>query len=139
MSSDYLRTYAQSADANAFAEAAPLTSLQKELIAKVDERGVTWAERAFQHDRDASFPTENFKDLKDMGFLGLCLSFKIRYKIFSFEFMSGSAKSLSGASTTSCCIVSNLQVISSCSSKKWAFIFSSFVLVGGGLASCPHF
>lgn len=73
MSSDYLRTYAQSADANAFAETAPLTSLQKELIAKVDERGVTWAERAFQHDRDASFPAENFQDLKDMGFLGLCV------------------------------------------------------------------
>jgi alkylation response protein AidB-like acyl-CoA dehydrogenase len=73
MSSDYLRTYAQSADANALADAAPLTALQKKLIAQVDERGVAGAERAFQHDRDASFPTENFKDLKDMGFLGLCV------------------------------------------------------------------
>ena len=32
MSSDYLRTYAQSADANALADAAPLTALQKKLI-----------------------------------------------------------------------------------------------------------
>ena len=54
MSSDYLRTYAQSADANTLADAAPLTALQKKLLAQVDERGVTWAERAFQHDRDAS-------------------------------------------------------------------------------------
>jgi alkylation response protein AidB-like acyl-CoA dehydrogenase len=34
----------------------------------VDEAGMAWAERAFVHDRDASFPAENFKDLYRMGF-----------------------------------------------------------------------
>lgn len=73
MNSSYLRTYAQSADANALADGAPLTALQKKLIGMVDEVGVKWAERAFEHDRNASFPTENFKDLRQMGFFGLCV------------------------------------------------------------------
>ncbi|MBU3652676.1 MAG: acyl-CoA dehydrogenase family protein [Limnohabitans sp.] len=73
MNSDYLRDYAASADANALADGLPLTPLQKKLIAQVDEVGVRWAERAFAHDRDASFPTENFQDLHKMGFFGLCV------------------------------------------------------------------
>ena len=74
MNSDYLRDYAASADANALAEGLPLTPLQKKLIGMVDEVGVQWAERAFTHDREASFPQENFNDLHRMGFFGLCVA-----------------------------------------------------------------
>ncbi len=73
MDSSYLAEYAHSADANAHFNGLPLTAEQKALIAKVDEYGVKWAERAFKYDREASFPTENYNDLKEMGFLGLCV------------------------------------------------------------------
>lgn len=73
MDSSYLNEYAHSADSNALFNGAPLTEQQKELIAKVDEYGVKWAERAFKHDLEASFPTENYNDLKSMGFLALCV------------------------------------------------------------------
>jgi len=73
MDSSYLKHYSQSADANTMFDGAALTDLQKELLAKVDEYGVVWAERAFKHDREASFPTDNYNDLKEMGFLGLCV------------------------------------------------------------------
>mgnify|MGYP003704381777 CR=1 FL=1 len=73
MDSSYLKTYAESADANTMAHGLPLTDLQKSLIRQVDEAGPTWAERAFEHDRLAIFPTENWNDLKRMGFLGLCV------------------------------------------------------------------
>ena len=73
MNSDYLRDYAASADANAMAEGLPLTALQKKLLGMVDDVGVQWAERAFAHDRDASFPQDNFNDLHKMGFFGLCV------------------------------------------------------------------
>ena len=73
MDSSYLAEYAHSADANAHFNGLPLTAEQKALIAKVDEYGVKWAERAFKYDREASFPTENYDDLKEMGFLGLCV------------------------------------------------------------------
>lgn len=73
MDSSYLNEYAHSADSNALFNGAPLTGQQKELIAKVDEYGVKWAERAFKHDLEASFPTENYNDLKNMGFLALCV------------------------------------------------------------------
>ncbi|MDI9332392.1 MAG: acyl-CoA dehydrogenase family protein [Alphaproteobacteria bacterium] len=39
----------------------------------VDEVGPTWSQRAFKHDRDASFPIDNWNDLRRMGFLGLCV------------------------------------------------------------------
>ena len=39
----------------------------------MDKVGPTWAERAFEHDRLAIFPAENWNDLKRMGFLGLCV------------------------------------------------------------------
>lgn len=73
MNSDYLKEYSKSADANTMFDAEALTEQQRELIAKVDEYGVAWAERAFKYDREASFPTENYEDLKEMGFLGLCV------------------------------------------------------------------
>nr|BAH29956.1 4-nitrotoluene-oxidizing enzyme [uncultured bacterium] len=73
MNSSYLKQYAQSADDGTLFNASPLTDQQTSLIAKVDEYGVTWAERAFGHDREASFPMDNYRDLHDMGLLGLCV------------------------------------------------------------------
>ncbi|WP_301117673.1 acyl-CoA dehydrogenase family protein [Pusillimonas sp. (ex Stolz et al. 2005)] len=73
MDSSYLTQFARSADDSTLFDGAPLTEKQKALIAKVDEYGVRWAERAFKHDREASFPTDNYKDLHEMGFLGLCV------------------------------------------------------------------
>ena len=73
MNSSYLEQFARSADDSTLFGGEPLTDKQRALIAKVDEYGITWAERAFKHDREASFPTENYKDLHEMGFLGLCV------------------------------------------------------------------
>src|SRR5690606_32783299 len=73
MDSSYLHQYARSADDSTLFEGAALTDKQRELISKVDHYGVAWAERAFKHDREASFPTDNYKDLHEMGFLGLCV------------------------------------------------------------------
>ncbi len=52
-----------------------MTSLpdSDELVARVASLGPTFAERAVRYDRDASFPTENFADLRAIGFLGLCI------------------------------------------------------------------
>ncbi|MFM7531897.1 MAG: acyl-CoA dehydrogenase family protein, partial [Rubrivivax sp.] len=70
----YLRKTVKSANHNTlFTDGRPLTPLQRELVGRVDEVGVTWAERAFEHDREATFPTRNWNDLRDMGFLGLCV------------------------------------------------------------------
>jgi alkylation response protein AidB-like acyl-CoA dehydrogenase len=74
MDCSYLRKTVKSADHNTlFTDGRPLTPLQRELVGRVDEVGVAWAERAFEHDRDAVFPTRNWNDLRDMGFLGLCV------------------------------------------------------------------
>jgi len=73
MDTQYLRRYAESADDNTLAHGLPLTDTQRELIAHVDEVGPTWAQRAFDHDREAKFPTDNWNDLRAMGFLGLCV------------------------------------------------------------------
>lgn len=73
MNSSYLQQFARSADDNTMFDGAALTEKQRALIAKVDQYGVAWAERAFKHDREASFPTENYNDLHEMGFLGLCV------------------------------------------------------------------
>src|SRR5690606_13767406 len=73
MNSSYLAQYAKSADDSTLFDGAALTDKQRALIAKVDEYGIAWAERAFKHDRESSFPMDNYKDLHEMGFLGLCV------------------------------------------------------------------
>ena len=74
MDCSYLRKSARSADTNTlFTDGRPLSDEQRRLVGLVDEAGIAWAERAFEHDRDASFPTRNWADLKAMGFLGLCV------------------------------------------------------------------
>ena len=35
--------------------------------------GPRFAERAEGHDRDATFPTQNWADMRDAGLLGLCI------------------------------------------------------------------
>jgi alkylation response protein AidB-like acyl-CoA dehydrogenase len=51
-----------------------LSPRQRELIALAAELGRTrFAARAAAHDRDASFPTENFADLRQAGLLALCV------------------------------------------------------------------
>lgn len=46
---------------------------QAELVARMAEMGPAFAERAAQYDREAAFPYENFDDLRDAGFLALCI------------------------------------------------------------------
>lgn len=43
------------------------------LVQKVRDLGPTFAERAVRYDREASFPFENFADLRELGFLALCV------------------------------------------------------------------
>ena len=43
------------------------------LLGTVDEIGPAFRERAPRYDREASFPFENFDDLYDAGFYGLCI------------------------------------------------------------------
>lgn len=50
-----------------------LTPERAELVAKMAALGPAFAERAAQHDRDASFPHRNWSDLAEAGFLGLCV------------------------------------------------------------------
>ncbi len=42
-------------------------------VEQVRELGPAFTERAVRYDQDASFPYENFADLKERGFLGLCV------------------------------------------------------------------
>ena len=49
------------------------TDLQRRLVGVAAELGATFATRADRYDRQASFPYENFADLRDAGFLGLCI------------------------------------------------------------------
>ncbi len=49
------------------------TERQKELVGTVRSLGPEFAERAIRYDKEASFPFENFADLRDAGFLGLCI------------------------------------------------------------------
>ncbi|MEI6719606.1 MAG: acyl-CoA dehydrogenase family protein [Betaproteobacteria bacterium] len=51
----------------------PLTDKQRELIAIVDEIGPGMAARAERYDREASFPFENYADMRKAGLLGLCV------------------------------------------------------------------
>jgi alkylation response protein AidB-like acyl-CoA dehydrogenase len=50
-----------------------LTGKQKALLSIAESLGPRFAQRAEQYDRDASFPFENYADLKDAGLLGLCV------------------------------------------------------------------
>ena len=43
------------------------------MVARVRALGSAFAERAVTYDRDASFPHENFADLKAAGLLGMCV------------------------------------------------------------------
>ncbi len=52
---------------------AALTERQRELIALAASLGPRFAERATRHDREASFPLENFADLRAAGLLGICV------------------------------------------------------------------
>jgi alkylation response protein AidB-like acyl-CoA dehydrogenase len=55
-------------------EGYPLTDLQRELLALADRLGrEKFAGRAEKYDREASFPFENYADMKDAGLLGLCV------------------------------------------------------------------
>lgn len=49
------------------------TEDQRNLVAQVAKLGAVFKERAVGFDKTASFPTENFADLRDIGFLGLCI------------------------------------------------------------------
>lgn len=50
-----------------------LTKKQQQLIGVARELGPNFAKRASRHDREAIFPTENYKELKEAGFLRLCV------------------------------------------------------------------
>jgi alkylation response protein AidB-like acyl-CoA dehydrogenase len=55
-------------------EAFRLTDAEAELIAKARRFGQTaLAPRAAEHDRDATFPIENFRDMHREGLLGICI------------------------------------------------------------------
>ncbi len=45
----------------------------REILEQVNEMGPKMAERAFQIDKDASFPTENYNDFREMGLLRLVI------------------------------------------------------------------
>ena len=46
---------------------------RSELLRKARELGPAFAERASRYDREASFPHENYAELREAGFLGLCI------------------------------------------------------------------
>lgn len=50
-----------------------MTDRQRELVAVVAELGPAMQARSERYDREASFPYENFADLRDAGFLALCI------------------------------------------------------------------
>jgi alkylation response protein AidB-like acyl-CoA dehydrogenase len=50
-----------------------LTSKQIDLIEKAEALGPRFAERAPRYDNEASFPHENYAELREAGFLGLCV------------------------------------------------------------------
>ncbi len=49
------------------------TERQRELVGMAAALGAAFEERAERYDREASFPYENFADLRDVGFLGLAV------------------------------------------------------------------
>ncbi len=50
-----------------------LTDKQRQLIDLAESLGPRFAERAARYDREASFPHENYADLRAAGLLGLCI------------------------------------------------------------------
>ncbi len=52
---------------------ATLSPLQRELIARAAGLGPGFAARAERHDREASFPFDNYDDLRRAGLLGICV------------------------------------------------------------------
>ena len=50
-----------------------LTGRQQQLIERAEALGPRFAERAARYDREASFPHENYAELREAGFLGLCV------------------------------------------------------------------
>jgi alkylation response protein AidB-like acyl-CoA dehydrogenase len=48
-----------------------LTPRQRELVELAGRLADRFAERAAEHDRDASFPFENYEDMREAGYLGL--------------------------------------------------------------------
>jgi len=50
-----------------------LTAKQQELIVLAESLGPAFAKRAAKYDREASFPFENYDDLRNAGLLGLCV------------------------------------------------------------------
>ncbi|WP_119352407.1 acyl-CoA dehydrogenase family protein [Azohydromonas sediminis] len=55
-------------------DASKLTAQQRELIERASRLGrEKFAPRAARHDREASFPIENFRDLADAGLLAICV------------------------------------------------------------------
>jgi alkylation response protein AidB-like acyl-CoA dehydrogenase len=48
-----------------------LTARERELVDLAGRLADTFAERAAEHDRDASFPFENYDDMREAGYLGL--------------------------------------------------------------------
>ena len=51
----------------------PLSDGQKELLAIAESLGPDFAARAARYDREASFPHENYADLRQAGLLALCI------------------------------------------------------------------
>jgi len=52
---------------------AGLSRKQQDLIALAESLGPAFAKRAEKYDREASFPFENYEDLRKAGLLGLCV------------------------------------------------------------------
>ena len=51
-----------------------LTDRQRQLVGLAEELGRDrFAQRAARYDREASFPTENYQDLRESGLLGVCV------------------------------------------------------------------
>jgi len=50
-----------------------LDDKQKELVGIAESLGPVFASRAARYDREASFPFENYADLREAGLLGLCV------------------------------------------------------------------
>lgn len=51
----------------------PLTGRERELVATAEALGPKFAARAAGYDREASFPFENYAELREAGLLGLCV------------------------------------------------------------------
>ena len=50
-----------------------MTATLSDLIGAANELGARFEKRAEQHDREASFPFDDFADLREAGFLALCI------------------------------------------------------------------